>query len=405
MLRLLKKHIDQQPADADRRPPWMVGALAAALLLTASSALAQDVNDERGDTQLPPEVLAAMLEAWGPCPEGPCPADLNGDRVVDNADIALALGGEAIVPIDELTPLLAKDMAEYWTCPMEPMPGVQIWRAKSAQGGGLAADWDGAGQGSVTLFWHMENTTGDLEGGQRQALIDAMQAWADVAAITFREVPTPNRNTSVDWAYATGDHSTLEPAEAGDADCPFNGAGGVLAHAGFPPGVNSTCINPMAETFAGNVHFDEAETWEQDSEGAAGAFSLTLIACHEVGHSIGLTHDTSGGGDVMRPSFSDTSTFNGLTADDIANLQAGYSSTPGSVITLNQDGVWVDGGFGGTEWGTSANPFDTVGEGVNGVPPFSTNVVVHIDAGTYNQAITITESMILQAENGTVIIE
>jgi hypothetical protein len=161
----------------------------------------------------------------------------------------------------------------------------------------------------------------------------------------------------------------------------------------------------MPETFAGNVHFDDDDDFEEDNDEGAGPFSLTFIACHEVGHSIGLTHDSSGGGDVMRASISDTTAFLGLTADDIANLRSGYSSTAGSVVTLNDSGVWVDNGFVGLERGnTSTNPVNTLIEGVLGVPFFSTGVIVHIDAGAYAETMTITQNMELRAENGTVTI-
>lgn len=268
--------------------------------------------------------------------------------------------------------------------------------------------WDGAGQGSVTVFWRQENTTPDLGAGQRTALISGMQIWANIVQITFQELPVSNQDVQVDWAFVSGNHCAFEAAECGDPDCPFSGAGGVLAHAGFPPGVNSTCVNPMAETWAGNVHFDEAETWEQDDSAPVndGMFSLTLIAAHEVGHSIGLTHDSGAGGPhIMRPSFSDDSAAQAPSASDTVNLRSGYATGVGSVITLNTTGVWVDNSFLGAELGTQASPFDTVIEGVNGVPPFSTNVVVHIDAGTYNEvAITITQSMFLRAELGSVTI-
>lgn len=290
-----------------------------------------------------------------------------------------------------------------FTCPTESAPGVVIHRSPLARGGGLLADWDGPGQNATTLYWHVEGSSPDFSAGQRAALIAALQAWADAAEIAFIEVPVPNLNRAIDYDFLVGDHGATEPAEAGDPDCPFAGPGGVLAHAGFPPGANSTCVNPMGESFAGNVHFDEAETWEQDT-GSATAFSLTLIACHEVGHAIGLVHDNSGGGDVMRPTFSAADGFLGLSDDDIANLQGGYSSDPGFVITLNETGVWVDSDAVAPEYGTSVRPFDTVAEGANGVPPLSTDIVVHIDAGSYPGAVTITQNMILQAENGVVTI-
>jgi len=294
------------------------------------------------------------------------------------------------------------DADDVRVCPLEPVPGTRITRGAD-RGGGMAGDgWDGPGQNAVTIFWHVVNATPDFGAAQRQALIAAMQAWAGVVRITFQELPVPNQNVGVDWSFQTGDHCAAEAAECGDPDCPFDGAGGILAHAGFPPGVNSLCTSPMTETFAGNVHFDEGETWEQDNAGGSGPYSLTLIACHELGHAIGLVHDNSGGGDVMRPTFSSNDGFGGLSADDIANIQSGYASGTGAVITLNDTGVWVNRAFGGVELGTQANPFNTVAEGAGGVPPSSTDIVVHISAGTYPENLTITQNMVLRAEGGVV---
>jgi hypothetical protein len=270
------------------------------------------------------------------------------------------------------------------------------------EGGGIAGNgWDGPGTNPVTIFWHVEGDTPDMGVMQRQALIEAMQAWAGVVEITFVELPVANANVSVDWNFLTGNHCAQETAECGDSSCPFDGPGGIFAHAGFPPGVNSICVNPMPETFAGNVHFDDDETWEHDDEGPAGALSLALIACHEVGHSIGLSHDFSGGGDVMRPTFSSTDTFVGLSADDIVNVQSGYESGTGAVITLNETGVWVDHAYVGTELGTQAQPFTSLAEGVNGVPPASTGVIIHLQSGAYPE-LFINRDMVLVAEGGLV---
>ena len=290
------------------------------------------------------------------------------------------------------------------TCPTEPGPSVRIYRAPWLRGGGIAGDgWDGPGLGSATLFWHVEGASPDFSAGQRTALIAGLQAWASVVDVDFVELPVPNQERAVDFDFLVGDHSVVEPAEAGDPDCPFDGANGTLAHAGFPPGVSSACVDPMPETFAGNVHFDEAETWEQDT-GSGAAFSLTLIACHEIGHAIGLVHDNSGGGDVMRPTFGPGDGFVGLSEDDIANAQSGYAVGPGAVVTLETTGVWVDSDAAGPELGTSAQPFNTVVEGTAGVPPLSTGIVVHIDAGNYPGGLLVTQNMVLRAENGVVTI-
>jgi len=49
-------------------------------------------GDLNGDGVVDGADLGTLLAAWGPCPEaGPCPADLNGDGEVDGADLGIML--------------------------------------------------------------------------------------------------------------------------------------------------------------------------------------------------------------------------------------------------------------------------------------------------------------------------
>jgi hypothetical protein len=290
-------------------------------------------------------------------------------------------------------------------CPTEPTPGEAIFQAAGAScGGGMSGPgWDGLGQNATTLFWHVEGQTGDLKAGQRAALIRAMQAWAGAAQITFQELPVANANRSIDFNFLTGEHSSVEDQEAGDPECAFDGPGGTLAHAAFPPGGLSTCGGVILESFAGNVHFDDAELWEED-DGSAAAMSLSNTACHEIGHALGLVHSKDGCNDVMRPTASFTDVFMNPTANDVANLRLGYAAGSGSVITLNETGVWVNRSFIGVKMGTQGAPFNSISEGVAGVPPHSAGVTVHIQSGSYGEALTISQNMILRTENGAVTI-
>jgi len=280
-------------------------------------------------------------------------------------------------------------------CPTEPLVAPE---KMDMSGNG----WDGAGQNAVVINWRMEGSTDDMDSSQRTAIINALQAWANVVQITFVETAVSNDNVAIDIAWATGNHSALEPQEAGDTDCPFNGPGGVIAHAGFPPGVNSLCINPMPETFAGNVHFDDAETWEyDDTAGVDSSFSLLLVAVHEIGHALGLTH-TTGATDVMRASVDSDEAYAGLSSADITNITSGYAAGVGSVLTISGSGVWVSGSYNGVERGTFAQPFNTIGEGATGIPAGSAGIVLHVVTGTYAGIPTISKNMFIQPEFGTV---
>lgn len=272
------------------------------------------------------------------------------------------------------------------------------------RGGGMAGDgWDGGGANSVTIFFHVENTTNDIGAGQRAAMIAGLQTWADIVQIHFVEIGVPNRNRSIDFRFATGNHCAVEGDECGDADCPFDGSGGVLAHAGFPPGVSSQCVSPMEETWAGNVHFDDAEAWSQDGE--VSGFSMALIAAHEVGHAIGLTHDTGGGGPhIMRPTFNDTDVLQAPSFSDSFSVLLGYAAGAGSVTTFESGGIWVVPSFPLGQLGIQAAPFTSISAAVNALPPFNSGITINVGAGSYPAPVTITQPCTISSIGGTVTI-
>ncbi len=169
----------------------------------------------------------------------------------------------------------------------------------------------------------------DLTQAQiRSAITQAFNLWAAVTPLTFTEV-SMSGSPEIVIRFAAGNH--------GDGNA-FDGGGGVLAHAYYPP--------PGGGAFAGDTHFDEAETFSVNLPPSG--VDLVTGAAQEFGHALGLAHSTVSGA-LMAPYY--TGAHRNLEADDIAGIQALYGKKPGTgwfslggVITsriavgLNKDG-------------------------------------------------------------------
>jgi peptidoglycan hydrolase-like protein with peptidoglycan-binding domain len=170
---------------------------------------------------------------------------------------------------------------------------------------------------TTDLRYGFQNFSPDLtETETRDAIRAALALWSAVTPLTFREVAV-GQNPEIVIRFVTGDH--------GDGS-PFDGVGGVLAHAFYPP--------PNGGDIAGDAHFDEAETWAVALPIPAGRFDLVTVAAHEFGHALGLTHSTVSGA-LMWPSVSPGSTHRFLQQnDDITLIQSIYGSRRGGWESL-----------------------------------------------------------------------
>ena len=115
----------------------------------------------------------------------------------------------------------------------------------------------------------------------------------------------------------------------GAAPTPF----GVLAHA-YQPGTETLFGGPgLGNMITGDVHFDTAETWADDSTDttADGDFDFYTVALHELGHALGLGHSDVTGA-VMEPIYAGARRT--LHADDIAGIQAIYGVPEPTSIVL-----------------------------------------------------------------------
>jgi peptidoglycan hydrolase-like protein with peptidoglycan-binding domain len=183
---------------------------------------------------------------------------------------------------------------------------------------------DGAGLASFVAQgsrWNRTNLTygyqefsGDLTQAQiRTALASAFTLWSQATPLRFTEIPVAN-GPDIVVRFVAGDH--------GDGNT-FDGAGSVLAHAYYPP--------PGGGAFAGDAHFDDAETWTVALPVPAGGTDLVTVAAHEIGHSLGLAHSTDAGA-LMYPYYGGPHRH--LGADDVLGIQTIYGTRVRAVPRL-----------------------------------------------------------------------
>jgi len=162
---------------------------------------------------------------------------------------------------------------------------------------------------SLTYYFH--NYSPDLTKSQiRRITARSFQYWSDVSGLTFSE-----QSGSGDIVIAFGSKTHSD----GRRQCgyPFDGASGTLAHAFFPPD--------------GRLHFDEDEPYTDKS---STGINLMWVATHEIGHILGLEHDTDNNNAVMYPYYR---AYNpdgmNLHSNDIFRIQKLYGSNSGVVPT------------------------------------------------------------------------
>ncbi len=149
-----------------------------------------------------------------------------------------------------------------------------------------------------------------------EQIADAFNAWAKASPLTFRRVFSDTADMRLDFFH--GRHGQ---------DAPFDGRGGVLAHAFFP-------------RWGGDVHFDAAEDWVSrysPSRVRRGAKQFLQTAMHEIGHSLGLQHSKDRSS-IMAPFYQGWMDSVELRSDDINGIRDIYGD-----VALTPDGDDSDG--------------------------------------------------------------
>uniref|UniRef100_UPI003AAA3C76 stromelysin-3-like n=1 Tax=Centroberyx gerrardi TaxID=166262 RepID=UPI003AAA3C76 len=131
----------------------------------------------------------------------------------------------------------------------------------------------------------------------RRVLQEALSVWSEVTPLRFREVTTGKADIIIDFnRYWHGDN------------LPFDGPGGILAHAFFPRTHRE-----------GEIHFDYDEHW---TVGNNVGTDLLQVAAHEFGHVLGLQHSLVPGA-VMSPFYTFSYPLE-LSDDDKRGIQYLY---------------------------------------------------------------------------------
>uniref|UniRef100_A0A3Q0R0W8 interstitial collagenase n=1 Tax=Amphilophus citrinellus TaxID=61819 RepID=A0A3Q0R0W8_AMPCI len=153
-----------------------------------------------------------------------------------------------------------------------------------------------------SLTYRIENYTPDMSVAEVDNSIEkALQVWAKVTPLRFTRI----YSGTADIMISFGPHGDFYP---------FDGPGNTLAHAFAPsPGIG------------GDAHFDEDETFTFRSNRG---IVLFIVAAHEFGHSLGLSHSNDPGA-LMYPTYSyrNPDTFV-LPYDDVKGIQSLYGSNP-----------------------------------------------------------------------------
>ncbi|KAL8614026.1 hypothetical protein ACOMHN_023261 [Nucella lapillus] len=168
----------------------------------------------------------------------------------------------------------------------------------------LGQKWD-----KNILSWKLDTrSTRQLSPSiQREVMKEAFDTWRRVTPLHFVE-ESGSRKVDIDIKFGAGDHGDKYP---------FDGAGKVLAHA-FGPGEGD---------IDGDMHIDDEDDWSSAKEG--GNSDLYLVATHELGHSLGLSHSRDPAA-LMYPYYGLTDK---LGPDDIKAIQSLYGIRIGQPTT------------------------------------------------------------------------
>ncbi|HLX42278.1 MAG TPA: matrixin family metalloprotease [Bryobacteraceae bacterium] len=237
--------------------------------------------------------------------------DLNPHHVMIHSTDASVLG--QIASLDDVAYIFPASDALAQGVPTKACAGALTANGSTAQSIPTYGDgWDGAGLSSATVSYVFSQMTAQLAPASAEAeIIRAMGQWSNAVQVRWAPGTSPTAAQTVNILFASGAH--------GDG-YPFDGPGGVLAHTFFP-------APPNPEPIAGDMHFDDSESWHIGSN-----TDLFSVALHELGHSLGLGHADDPTA-VMYPYYQMVTALSPLDVATVQTMYATATTTPNPAPT------------------------------------------------------------------------
>ncbi|CAH1802129.1 unnamed protein product [Owenia fusiformis] len=271
---------------------------AALTIVSASNLFGADIKEEKSLAALSSSV--DYLSKFGYLP----PLDLTKGELRTEKSLVSAIEvfqRFANLPVTGQVNQQTLDQMTKPRCGMPDLVGTSEQMKRRKRYALARSKWD-----KTDLTYRFLNYSPDLDREQiRSTIARAFNYWAEVTPLTFTEIEDASE-ADIYISFRRGYH---------DDGYPFDGIGGVLAHAFFP-----------GNGRGGDTHFDEDEPWVIDSSDGTDLF---WVAVHEFGHALGLAH-SSVRGSLMYPWYQGHNPNFKLHGDDIGGIQKLYGPNPGT---------------------------------------------------------------------------